>query len=129
MILKLTSIIEEFTYAIYLRFLIHCNPNDEKISCTQYFLRTGKKLNINNPRTFVEKTQWLKLFYYDETYGKYVDKLLSREFVKNRVGAHLLVNLISTVNHVDDIDFDQLPSKFALKCSHGSGFNLIVNDL
>ncbi|MES2810921.1 MAG: ATP-grasp fold amidoligase family protein [Bacteroidota bacterium] len=115
-------------YQLYLKFLEVFSSNDVKVSKTQYFLRTGEKLNLENPKTFADKLQWLKLFYYDESFGRFADKYLCRQVVKERVGDSVLVDLIAVYDTVDEIDFEILPQKFALKCSHGSGFNLIVED-
>lgn len=115
-------------YQIYLFLLEVFTSNDAKISELQYHIRTGNKIDLKTPKNFADKIQWLKLFYYDETFGKYADKYLCREEVKERVGESILVNLIGVYESVDEIDFEKLPNKFALKYSHGSGFNLIVND-
>ena len=69
---------------------------------------TKKDLNLENPKTFNEKIQWLKLYDSTPIKTQLADKYLVRKF--------------------DDIDFDKLPDKFVLKCNHGSGWNLIVTD-
>ncbi|MFC4817038.1 ATP-grasp fold amidoligase family protein [Flavobacterium sp. GCM10023249] len=113
---------------LYLNLLKTFSSNDIAISKLQFYLKTGEKLNLENPVTFADKLQWLKLFYYDESFGKFADKYQCREVVKERVGEDILVKLIATYDSVDAINFDKLPNKFALKCSHGSGYNLIVHD-
>jgi len=115
-------------YQIYLYLLEVFTSDDVQISELQYYIRTGNKLDFKNPKNFADKIQWLKLFYYDESFGKYADKYLCRQVVKERVGESILVNLIGVYESVDEIDFEKLPNKFVLKYSHGSGFNLIVND-
>lgn len=115
-------------YQTYLKFLKAFSSDDVAISKIQYFLKTGQQLNLENPTTFADKLQWLKLFYYDESFGHFADKFTSREVVKERVGDSILVDLIASYDNVEEIDFEKLPQKFALKCSHGSGFNIIVKD-
>lgn len=115
-------------YQIYLSYLKIFSSDDVEISKVQYFLKTGNKLNLDNPVTFADKLQWLKLYYYDESFGRYADKYLSRKVVRDIVGSDVLVDLIATYESVDAIDFEKLPNQFVLKCTHGSGFNLIVKD-
>ena len=48
---------------------------DRKFVEKQYFLKTHRKLNLDNPVTFNEKLQWLKLYYHKDIFTKMVDKL------------------------------------------------------
>ena len=93
-----------------------------------YKKKTKKELNLENPTTFNEKIQWLKL--YDSTQEKTIlaDKYLVREYIKKEIGEEYLVPLLGVWDKFDDIDFDKLPNQFVLKCNHGSGMNLIVKD-
>ena len=84
--------------------------------------------DIENPKTFNEKIQWLKL--YDSTPMKTLcaDKYLVRNWLKEKIGEEYLVPLIGVWDKFDEIDFEALPMRFALKCNHGSGWNCIVED-
>ncbi|WP_454871115.1 ATP-grasp fold amidoligase family protein [Priestia megaterium] len=88
----------------------------------------GYELNIQNPKTFSEKIQWMKLFGKLEKYSKYVDKYEVRDFVKDRIGEQYLVPLIQVNNNVKEINFELLPNSFVMKATHGCGWNIIVND-
>ena len=96
--------------------------------CEWYKKVTGKKLNLQNPQTFNEKIQWLKL--YDSTPIKTMlaDKYLVREWVNEKIGEEYLIPLLGVWDKFDDIDFDKLPEKFVLKANHGCGWNIIVKD-
>ena len=89
----------------------------------------GKKLNLDNPQTFSEKLQWLK--FYDSTKqkadlsDKYLAPKLIEQKYKNRIKT---VKLLGVWDKAEDIDFDALPQKFAIKCNHGSAMNIIVKD-
>ena len=109
-------------------FLKLLGGNDEKISKLQYFQKNGVNPDLKNPREFMEKTQWLKLYYYTEKYGKYVDKYEVRRHVKEKVGEKYLNDIIGVFDSVSDIKFDNLPKQFVLKGTHGSGYNVIVKD-
>lgn len=87
---------------------------------------TTEPLDLEHPKTFNEKIQWLKL--YDTTPLKTLlaDKYLVREWVKEKIGEKYLVPLLGVWEHFDEINFDCLPDQFVLKTNHGSGWNLIV---
>lgn len=93
----------------------------------------GKQLNFDNPLTFTEKQQWLKLYDNSETKSILTDKYRVRDFVKKNIGTDYLVPLI-TINgrdvfdRVKDINFKLLPNSFVIKCTHGSHMNIIVKD-
>lgn len=115
-------------YKLNIAFLKLLGGNDEKISKLQYFQKNGVNPDLKNPREFMEKTQWLKLYYYTEKYGKYVDKYEVRRHVKEKVGEKYLNDIIGVFDSVSDIKFDNLPKQFVLKGTHGSGYNIIVKD-
>lgn len=93
-----------------------------------YSRKLGRSLNLENPQTFNEKIQWLKL--NDSTLEKTVltDKFQVREYIKKNIGGQYLVPLLGIYAKFDDIDFAALPEKFVLKCNHGSGMNAIITD-
>ena len=88
--------------------------------------RTGTKLNLDNPVTYNEKLQWLKLYDRNPLYTELADKYKVREYVKERIGEDYLVPLIGQWKNPDDIDFDALPDRFALKCNHNSGRGMFI---
>ncbi len=93
-----------------------------------YRERTGEELNLENPTTFNEKVQWLKLNDSTELKTKLTDKYLVRKYVKEKIGEEYLIPLLGVYNSFDDIDFSVLPDKFAMKTNHSSGWNVIVTD-
>lgn len=93
-----------------------------------YKVYTGKKLNLNNPKTFNEKLQWLKLNDRDQRYTKLVDKYAVRQYVKEVIGEEYLIDLFGVWNKFEDIDFRKLPNKFVLKTTHDSGGVVICKD-
>lgn len=84
--------------------------------------------NIEHPKTFNEKIQWLKLYDSSPMKTLLADKYLGREWIKKQIGEEYVVPIIGVWDSFDDIDFDKLPQKFVLKCNHGSGWNCIVED-
>lgn len=90
--------------------------------------KMGYKLNLKNPQTFNEKLQWLKLYDRNPEYTKMVDKYEVREYIKEKIGEEYLIPLIGVYDKFDDIDFDELPNQFVIKCNHDSGGLVICKD-
>lgn len=86
---------------------------------------TGYPLNLENPKTYNEKLQWIKLYDRREDYIQLADKLLVRSFVSKRIGDQYLIPMIGAYNCAEDIPWEELPDRFVLKCNHGSGYNII----
>ena len=105
-------------------------PDDKRALALQdwYFEKTGEILDLQNPQTFNEKIQWLKLYDSTPLKTKLADKFLVRDYVKEKIGEQYLIPLLGSWDNFDDIDFDKLPNQFVLKCNHGCGYNLIVYD-
>lgn len=81
----------------------------------------GYDLNLDNPKTFNEKVQWLKINDRKNEYIAMVDKLLAKEYVSGIIGPEYIVPTYGVWDCFDNIDFDILPDKFVLKCTHDSG--------
>lgn len=81
----------------------------------------GYNLNLENPKTYNEKLQWLKLHNRNPQYAKYADKYEVRESVKSLIGEEYLIPLLWEGEKFEDIPFDTLPNKFVIKCTHDSG--------
>lgn len=93
-----------------------------------YRMRVGRKLDVNNPKTLNEKLQWLKFNYRFPLQSVVSDKLLVREYVKQKIGEQYLIPLLGKWKKYEDIDFNQLPNKFVLKCNHDSGGLAVCTD-
>ena len=93
-----------------------------------YKNKTGKYLDLKNPRSYNEKIQWMKLYDSTPVKTKLADKYLVREWVKEKIGEEYLVPLLGVWDNFNDIDFDKLPEKFVLKCNHGCAYNIIVKN-
>lgn len=91
-----------------------------------YYLKMGRKLNLDDPHSFTEKLQWLKLFDRDSNYCKMVDKYLVKEHVAGLIGKEYIIPTLGVWDSVDSIDFNSLPDRFVLKTTHGGGSNGVV---
>ncbi|WP_437295551.1 ATP-grasp fold amidoligase family protein [Sorangium sp. So ce426] len=102
--------------------------DDEQYVRLQWLLKYRERLELDRPRTFSEKLQWLKLRYRDVRMPGLVDKLAVREFVAGRVGAEHLNTLYASANEPRELDRASLPDELMLKCTHGSGWNVAIMD-
>ena len=93
-----------------------------------FFEKTGDNLNLDNPQTFNEKIQWLKLYDRNPLKTKLADKYEVRGWVKEKIGEEYLIPLLGVWDSFDDIDFAKLPDKYVLKCNHGCGQHFIVKN-
>lgn len=94
-----------------------------------YYKRFHKMLDLTNPRTLNEKVLWLKFHeYHKDIYTQCADKYAVRGYLEKKQCSEILNNLIATYDHPDEIDFSILPNRFALKCNHGAGYNIICFD-
>lgn len=96
-----------------------------KIRYKQVF---GKKLNLNNPQTFNEKIQWLKLHDRKPEYHTMVDKYEVKNWVAKIIGEEYIIKTFGVWDKYEDIDFNSLPEQFILKCTHDSASVTICTD-
>ena len=101
---------------------------DEPYLKMVFWIKTGKKLNLKNPKTFCDKLNWLKLHDFRPEYTRLADKVAVREHLKEVLGEDICLPLLGVWEHYDDIDFDTLPDKFVMKCNHDSGSVKIIRD-
>lgn len=102
--------------------------SDKKYIHLKYKLIMGRNLNLENPTTFNEKLQWLKLYNRNPEYIDLVDKYEVRKHIKNIIGEDYLVPLLGVWDSFDEIDFSKLPNKFVLKTNHDSGGVVVCTD-
>lgn len=96
-----------------------------------YFRKVvGYKLNLKNPTTLNEKIQWLKLYVFpkDKKVIQCADKYAVREYLEKHDCAQYLNDLYFVFDKVEDVEWDKLPEQFAMKCTHGCAYNIIVDD-
>ena len=108
--------------AVAFRRLSPFIKNDKFYLRILYFLEMkGKILHLENPRTFTEKLQWLKIYDYKPEYTQMVDKLAVKDYVASRIGEEYIIPTLAIWNSVEEIDWDSLPNQFVLKTTHGGG--------
>ena len=122
-----------FTDSEY-RFLIYAdkgkfdNMQDSEYLTKRFKAKLGYPLNLENPITFNEKLQWLKLHDRRPEYTTMVDKHAVKKYVAETIGEQYIIPTLGVWERFEDIDFDKLPNQFVLKCTHDSGGLVICKD-
>lgn len=113
---EIKAFLEQRHPALYLRLI--------------YYRTTGNLLHLNNPITFNEKIQWLKLYNYpsNKLVVKCTDKYRINEYLKDKNLEGINAKLLGCWDRFDEIDFEFLPNKFLLKTNNASGTNFFCED-
>ena len=126
-LLRLLSHPRELVYKIVCRYP-YLIKDDKKYIEFLWKYRMGYSLDLDNPQTYNEKLQWLKLYNRKPEYTIMVDKYLVKDYVSKIIGEEHIIPTIGVWDRVEDIDFDSLPNQFVLKCTHDSGGLCICKD-
>ncbi len=102
--------------------------NDKDFLFKQYKQTYGIYPEISNPKTFYEKLIWSLLNHRNKLFIKCADKYEVREYVRIKVGDQYLIRNYAIYVNYEDFKYEDLPSSFALKATHASGWNLICAD-
>lgn len=102
--------------------------DDEHFIKWKYYLNFHQRLSLDNPHTFNEKLQWLKLHDKHEEYTQMVDKYEAKKYVSSKIGEEYIIPTLGVYDSFDEIDIDDLPNQFVLKCTHNSGGVMICRD-
>ena len=90
-----------------------------------------REINWEKPKKYTEILNYEKIFNSEQTRIKHTllaDKLTVKKYVEKKIGNKYLPKLIGAWEKVEDIEIDKLPDSFVLKCNHGSGMNIVVQD-
>ena len=104
------------------------NLSDEEYIKLAFKVKIGKEVDLENPKSFSEKLQWLKLFDRKPEYVSMVDKYEVKKIVADKIGEEYIIPTLGVWDNFDEIDVSALPDKFVLKCTHDSGGLVICRD-
>lgn len=102
--------------------------NDARYLKLKYWASTGKRLHLEQPVSYNEKLQWLKLHDRKPVYTEYADKYAVRAHIARLIGEEYLIPLLGVWDTAEQVDFDALPNAFVLKPTHTSGNVLVCRD-
>ena len=118
----------EWLFGVILRRTIGPYMNDKSFIKWEYFSGMAKFPNLDNPKTFNEKLQWLKINDIHEEYAHMVDKATAKDYVRRIIGDKYIIPTLGIWDKFEDINFDLLPDQFVLKTTHDSGGVVVVPD-
>ena len=93
-----------------------------------YYIKTGKHLNLKDPKGFSQKINWLKIHNQNKTYSGLVDKYAVKEYISSKYGQKYVIPCLGVWDSFADIDFSALPEKCVLKCTHDSGSVKVIKN-
>lgn len=108
--------------------LIRRVVNPEKYIRKMFYRKVGYQLDLECPKTYNEKMQWLKLYWHNPLMTDLVDKYAVKDYVVKHIGEQFIIPTLGVWDDVNDIDWDFLPDQFVLKCTHDSGGLIICKD-
>ena len=117
---------QEYRLRVNSKLGLYNNMDDKKFIEKMFKATMDYPLNLENPKSFNEKLQWLKIYDRNPLYTKLVDKYKVREYISEKIGEDYLIPLLGVWDDPEEIDFDSLPNKFVLKCNHNSGLGMCI---
>jgi len=106
----------------------HLIWSDKVFLKLKYYTYFHRWLDFDNPKTFNEKIQWLKVYNRCSDYVNMVDKSKAKQYAAKIIGEKYMIPTLGVFETVDEIDFDKLPKQFVLKCTHDSGGIVVCKD-
>ncbi len=100
----------------------------EKATDRKYYKLSKHHINWDDPRSYSEKLNYSKIYCANELKTRLTDKIEVRKWVAEKIGEKYLIPLIGVYNSIYDIDFQELPNEFVIKCNHDSGSTKIVEN-
>lgn len=115
---------------VLLSYTLHCLApliKDDSIFVRLLWkAKTGTALNLNHPKSFNEKLQWLKLYNKRPEYTIMVDKVKVKDYVASVIGKDFVIPTLGVWDDPEKINFNKLPDKFVIKCNHNSGTGMYI---
>ena len=111
----------DFRFWVHCKLCLHNQMPDKDYLTKVYKFRLQRELHLDNPRSFNEKLQWLKIYDHNPAYTTMVDKYAVKDYVSSVIGEEYIIPTLGVWKNFDDIDFSKLPDQFVLKCTHDSG--------
>lgn len=99
---------------------------DKQMIELQYWVKTGHKLNLKNPKRYSEKIQWYKLYYRMPLMRKVADKATVKTYIEKCGYPEIIIPTIMVCSSIDQVTIDELPMKFVAKDTLGGGGNSVI---
>lgn len=104
------------------------NTTDYIVKMVNHCRKHGLTISLKNPITIQDKLAWLNIYDVNPLKVLCADKIKVHDYCKEKLGKDICIPIIKVYDSIDEIDLNELPNSFVLKCNHGSGMNIIVKD-
>ena len=101
---------------------------DRAVVTRNFHRQFGRKPNLKRPTTFNEKIVCKILYDRRPLLTRIADKVQVRDYVAEKIGAEYLTRLYQTCRSANEIDWESLPERFAIKASHGSHMTRLISN-
>lgn len=118
----------KFRTFIKMKYGFYDRLSDEEYLKIRFRYKLDQELDLEDPKTFNEKIQWLKIHDHNPAYTEMVDKLAVKKYIAGKLGEDCVVPVLGVWDKFDEIDFSKLPDRFVLKCTHDSGGIFVCTD-
>ena len=92
--------------------------------------KMGRPLNLENPKSFSEMIQWIKLYYHNPVMSRCADKVLFKEYIKEQLGEGYTAKLYDVWEMPEEVNLRDIPEQCAVKSncsSDGCNIKLITD--
>lgn len=105
----------------------------ENLDEKEYLIGLGKKtigykMNLDSPKTFNEKLNWMKLNYTSDKMKYVVDKLNAKEYLESLGLNKYIIPTIKVYDNFESINLEELPQRFVIKNTQDSGGVFVCKD-
>ena len=100
---------EDYRFNVLYPYGVYDSLSDEEYIMRTYKARLGYLPDLNNPQTYNEKLQWLKLHDHNPQYAQMVDKYEAKLYIASIIGDKYIIPTLGVWDRFEDIDFNQLP--------------------
>ena len=104
------------------------NEDKKKALSIYWFLKYGNHINWEKPSTINEKIQWLSVYSDTTLWTKYADKYSVRSHLEELGFGEYMTKCYGVWDSVEEIDFNNLPNSFVIKCTHDWNSTHVVVD-
>lgn len=98
----------------------------EQILKKQFRKCMGRTVVFSSPKSFNEKMQWYKLYYYNPDSYRIIDKLSFKSYIAEKLGEGHTAELYGVWDDAGKVDLSDIPVPFVLKSNCSSYGNNIM---
>ena len=95
-----------------------------------YEERMNARLDLDNPKKFTEKIQWIKLYSDDKRISTCIDKLKFKQYVRESISGGYTAELIDVWHNQNDVDIWDVPAPCVIKsnCSSDGNYVFVIKE-